>query len=276
MYLVKLYKNINSTASKSIILAILIALISSLNLAQSQAQIFVGAKSGARTTWMKYDDFNSEDYEKSPFFGWSAGLTTAFKVQKRFLVQLDIMYSQSGKKVNGILDPSLSNNSKYHFLNTPIIYKLDFIESIGGRTFKWFVGAGPNVNFWLGGNGSLRSVELLELAIEELDYKIFLQESPTNPEYEGLYINNFNRVQLGLIASAGFVFEPAPGQSLMIDFRYEWGHSYLAESEGEFGSVFAYRDNLIGRMQGIQVSVAYVFDIINKGKKEKKMYYENK
>ncbi|ADR23122.1 hypothetical protein MATR_30290 [Marivirga tractuosa] len=261
---------------KALTKAFFITFLLILSYSSSNAQILLGAKSGARYNWMNYEDFASEDYEKSPFFGWSAGITAAYKVKKRFLIQLDIMYSQSGKNVTGITDPVLSNHAKYHFLNTPIVYKVDFLQAIGGKTFKWYIGAGPNVNFWLGGNGRLSTVELLETSIDELEYRVIFEKIPASPEFEGLYINEYNKVQVGLIASAGIVLEPAPGQSLMIDFRYEWGHSNMSSSEGTFASVIAYRDNLNASIQGIQVSVAYVFDIINKGKKEKKLYYENK
>jgi hypothetical protein len=263
------------STTKGITISVLIAVLYLFNISNIKAQIFIGAKAGARTSWLEYDDFAAEDYEKSLFFGFSAGLTGAIKVQKRFMLQLDIMYAQNGKKVSGITDPSLQNDAKYHYLNTPIVYKLDFNGSIADRPFQWHVGAGPNVNFWLGGKGLLKSVELEEESIDELEYKIIFDAVPANPEFGGLYYNDFNRVQVGLIVATGLVLEPLPGQLLMIDFRYEWGHSYIAREKGRFTNVSAYRDDLTARNQAIQISVAYAFDIINKGKKEKKIYYKN-
>ena len=49
--------------------------------------------------------------------------------------------------------------------------------------------------------------------------------------------NEANRVQVGLIASTGLVLDPAPGQSIMIDFRFEWGHSYMTRADGRFTNV---------------------------------------
>lgn len=263
-----------SETVKNKTLLLLIVILYICNTEKLNGQILVGPKAGARTSWMKYEDLDKEQYESKLFFGYSAGITTAFKVQKRFLLQLDIMYTQNGKKIEGISDPDLENNAKYHYINTPVLFKLDFKEAIGDRSFKWYVGAGPNVNFWLGGKGLLKSVELKEENIEELNYKIIFDEIPANPEYGGLYLLEANKLQVGLILSTGIVLEPAPGQSLMIDFRYEWGHSYMAKEEGKFANIIAYRDDLRARNQAIMVSVAYVFDIINKGKKEKRLYYE--
>ncbi|MBK6263842.1 PorT family protein [Marivirga sp. S37H4] len=256
-------------------ISLLIVVLYFFNMEQLKAQVFIGPKSGARISWLQYEDFDKEKYEKKPVFGYSAGITTAFKVQKRFLLQLDIMYAQSGKKIDGVSDPSLQNYARYHYLNTPVVYKLDFKEAFGDKSFKWYVGAGPNVNFWLGGKGVLKSVELREENIEQLNYNIIFDALPANPEYGALYFKGANRLQVGLIVSTGLVLEPMPGQSIMIDFRYEWGHSYIAREEGRFTNVIAYEDDLRARNQALQISVAYVFDIINKGKKEKKIYYKN-
>lgn len=261
---------------KAIAIGLLIASLLTFTLNRSKAQLFLGLKSGARMSWLSYEDFDSEQYKKSPFFGYSAGVTAAFKVQKRFSLQLDIMYSQAGKKIASANGPTLENNAQYHYLNTPVIYRLDFMESIGGRSFKWFLGVGPNVNFWLGGNGVLKSVELREDNIESLDYNIIFESLPANAKNEGLYFDEANRLQVGLIFSTGLVLEPNPGQALLIDFRYEWGHSYMATEEGRFTNVVGYTDNLKATNQAFQISVAYVFDVINKGEKEKKIYYKNK
>jgi hypothetical protein len=275
MNILKIKKKKYLSTRKAINISVLMAVLYLFNISDIYAQIFIGAKAGARTSWLQYDDFADDDYEKSLFFGYSAGLTAAVKVQKRFTLQFDLMYAQNGKKINGVADPSLQNYAKYHYINTPIVYKLDFNGTLGDKSFKWYVGAGPNVNFWLGGKGLLKSVELEEESIEELNYKIIFDSKPANPEFGGLYFEEINRVQVGLIASTGLVLEPMPGQSLIIDFRYEWGHSYMANEKGRFTNVTAYRDDLRARNQAIQISVAYVFDIINKGKKEKKIYYKN-
>ncbi|GAA5037383.1 hypothetical protein GCM10011506_33630 [Marivirga lumbricoides] len=275
MYNLRISKKKIDDILKVVALSLLITFLSVFNSQLLNAQILIGPKAGARFSWLKYEDFAKDEYKKKPVFGYSAGITTAFKVKKRFLLQLDIMYAQSGKKIEGITDPSLENHAKYHYLNTPIVYKLDFKETLGNRSFKWYVGAGPNVNFWLGGKGTLESVELREENIERLDYKIIFDSIPASPEYGGLYIKEPNKIQVGLIVSTGLVLEPSPGQSLMIDFRYEWGHSYMAREEGRFANVIAYEDNVRARTHALQISVCYVFDIINRGKKVKKMYYEN-
>lgn len=238
------------------------------------AQVHIGPKVGARMNWLTYDEFDKEAFTKQPFFSYSAGVTMDFKVKKRFSLQLDVMYSRQGKKIKGIADPTLENTGIYHYLNTPIIYKIDFYEAIWDRQFKWFLGVGPNVNFWLKGNGRLSSVELYESNIDELEYEILFEPYQEQAGSGNLYVGEPNRVQVGLVLAAGVVFEPAAGKSIYVDLRYEWGHSYLAKDSVVFQDVIAYEDNLRASNHGIQLSVCYVFDIISKGKKVKRLYYE--
>ncbi|MDX1372602.1 MAG: porin family protein [Nitrososphaeraceae archaeon] len=238
------------------------------------AQILIGPKAGARMNWQSYDDFDESRYKKKPFFGYSAGFTADFKIKDRYSFQVDIMYTRLGKKIEGVADDLLKNTGIYHCLNTPIVYKVDFYETLWGREFKWFLGAGPNVNYWINGKGRLSSVELEEVNIKEVEYDILFKEYPEQSESGNLYIANPNRLQLGLIFSAGIEFEPALGQSILVDLRFEWGHSYLAQESGIFDDVIAYEDNLRASTHGIYLSVCYLFDIVSKGKKVKKAYFE--
>lgn len=239
-----------------------------------KAQVLLGPKVGGRMSWLTYEEFDTDEYKKKPIYSFAAGITTAFKVKKRFFLQLDITYSRQGKIVTGITDPTLKNKAIYHYLNTPIIYKMDFKETIWDREFKWFVGAGPNVNFWLNGNGSLEAVELYETNDSPLNYHIRFEDEPNPPDNDALYITQANRVQLGLIVASGLKFEPAPRQTIMVEFRFEWGHSLMAKESGTFPSVIAYQDNLRSRNHGMQLSVSYLIDIFSDGKKEKTIYYK--
>jgi hypothetical protein len=238
------------------------------------AQVLIGPKIGGSISWLTYDEFAKEDYKAKPFFGYSAGITTAFKVKKRFFLQLDFLYSRQGKRVEGKSDPILENFGVYHYINTPIIYRIDFKKAIWDTEFKWFLGAGPDVNFWWKGKGTLKSVELEEINIEQVNYDVRFENYPASPVQNALYVGEANRVQVGLLLASGLVFEPRPNQAILVEFRFKWGHSYLAKRSGIFSDVIAYEDNLRARNHGMQISVSYLIDIISDGKKEKKIYYQ--
>lgn len=240
------------------------------------AQVSIGPKVGTRVSWLNYDDRDKEEFKTKPFFSYSNGVTTTLKVRKRFILQADLVYSRHGKKVQGVSDPTLVNTGIYHYINTPILYRIDFKDALWKREFKWYLGAGPDVNFWLKGNGRLSAVELYEVDIDEVKYDIKFESYPANPDENLLYIENANRVQLGLIFASGLVFEPRPNQSILVELRFEWGHSYLAKGQGIFSDVIAYQDDLRARNIGAQLSVSYMIQLFSDGKKEKRIYYENK
>ena len=40
------------------------------------------------------------------------------------------------------------------------------------RQFKWYINAGPNISYWLGGKGKINAAELVENGEHPLNYKI--------------------------------------------------------------------------------------------------------
>ncbi|MBL0763830.1 outer membrane beta-barrel protein [Marivirga atlantica] len=255
-------------------LHLIITCLTVLGIEPLYAQFYIGPKAGARLSWFEYEDFDTEAYKKEPSFGYNVGVSTAFKVRKRIFLECDVLYSNQKKIVKGVIDQRLKNKATYHYLNLPILYKVDFSQSLWDRNFKWYMGAGPNINLWLGGKGSLKAVELFEESIDKLNYEISFEEYPEDPVLGLLYVPEANRVQLGLIFSSGLKFEPAPGQTLNVELQFQWGHSVMANQEALFGGVFAYQDDFRTKAHSVQLSVSYMFDIITKGKKEKRLYYE--
>jgi len=237
------------------------------------SQILIGPKIGGRMSWVNFDEPAKDIYKARPVFGYSGGIATAFNVRKRFFLQVDFMYTRKGKRIKGVDDPRLSNKAVYHYLNVPIIYRVDFKSNVEGIEFKWFMGAGPNVSYWWKGNGTLTSSELDENDIDKLDYEVSFDYDPDLTDANKLYAENINRVQFGLLFAAGLVFEPAPHQSLVVELRYEWGHSYLADDQGRYRGVLGYKDDLRARNQGLQLSISYLFDTMIAQRKKGKSTY---
>lgn len=235
-----------------------------------KAQLLIGPKIGGKLSWIPFNEPNKEFYKVKPVIGFSGGVTASYRVQKRFSLQADIMYSHDGKKVVGLKDVALENRAAYHYFNFPIIYRLDFKGAIQKAEFKWFLGAGPNVRFWWKGNGTLKSSELLENNIDQLDYKVKFGEPSATPDDHKLYVTNANRLQLGLLLASGIILEPAPERTILIELRMEWGHTFLADDVAQFPNILAYRDDLRARNHSIQLSVSYLIDTMISQRKKKK------
>jgi hypothetical protein len=143
----------------------------------------------------------------------------------------------------------------------PIVYSIDFkVKTSGVREFKYFLGIGPNLSYWLGGKGVVSDTYLQENHVDQLKYKIAFLSEDASPKDNEMAVTDPNRFQLGLNVAAGFVLEPANRQRVMLTVRYELGHTYLAKSNGTFTQTFT-QDPLRSTNQGFRVSVAYLYDL---------------
>lgn len=254
--------------------------------ANASAQILIGPTAGPNFSWIAFDDKDLNDiYDVRPVTGFHAGMALSFRVQKRFFLHTQFLYSTKGKivteedrymspqnpdqEVNG--DPLFRNQIRYSYIELPILYTVEFKGNFGsGKAYKWYVGAGPNVSYWIGGKGTLTSSELSEKNISELDYHVVFEKDPEYINVDEMTVLEPNRIQLGLTVGAGFVFEPMGYQKIMLLFRYELGHSFLSRTtDGIFQPVF-YQDEMRVRNQGFRISLSYLIDLKTEQRKKGK------
>jgi hypothetical protein len=155
---------------------------------------------------------------------------------------------------------------------------VDFKGKLGGnKEFKYFLGIGPNVSYWLGGKGTLYNIDLNENGMPEQDYKIVFNKDVSTLGNDRMNVDTPNRFQLGLALTAGIDFEPAGFNRIMLNVRYELGHSYLSKySDGVFPVTANYSDPLQVRSQGFRVSLAYLIDLKIEQRKKGKSTIKNK
>lgn len=243
------------------------------------SQILVGPEIGGNFCWTSFGDKDLKDvYNVSPVFGYHVGGHLAFLVRKRFFLHTSLLYATKGRVLtfeNGS-ESDFKNVSRYNYIDMPISYTVDFKGKIGkSKEFKYFVGLGPNISYWLGGKGTIQSTELNEQNIPELKYKIVFKKDPSTLGPDEMNVRDPNRFQLGLNLVAGAVFEPGLRQRIMVTIRYELGHSYLAKTDGEFTQTF-FQEPLQSRNQGFRISVAYLYDLKTENRKRGKSTIDRK
>jgi hypothetical protein len=245
-----------------------------------RGQVLIGPVVGGQLGWIAYKEQSSKDqYSTSPYVGFHAGFSVAFRVQKKFFMQTSLLYYQRGKNIEGKIDRSLTHNARYNYIDLPILFTREFNAKFGeNKYYKWYVGIGPNVSYWLGGTGYLKNQDINEDGINppnyDLNYTIAFDKDPASTPLGEMSIQNPNRIQLGLLFSAGLIFEPIGFNKFMVTARYELGGSYLSEeSKGDFGEEFGpafYKDDLQSRNNGLALSIYYFIDLKtetkNKGK----------
>jgi hypothetical protein len=238
----------------------------------ANAQILIGPIAGGHVSWTRFDEKEvRRDFKSSPLFAYHAGVSLSFRVRSRFYLHSAILYARKGKLIEGVADPLLRNRVIYNHIDLPILYTAEFKGKIGrNKVFKWYLGAGPNVSYWLNGKGTLRTSEIVEGGIDELEYTVAFNQSVTDVEDDKMAVLEPNRLQLGLNISVGTVFEPVGLNKFMVNLRYEIGHSFLGKSNALNPLSTEYADILRSRNNGIRLSIAYLIDLkIDQRKKGK-------
>lgn len=229
----------------------------------SRAQLLIGPRAGAQISWVSFDDQDYKDLYDVKFLpGYVAGFTLAFEVKERFYLQTDFVYSRKGKILEGNVDPQLTYRSINHYIELPIVYRMDFKGSLGkNQVYKWFVGLGPHVSYWWKGNGTMKSSELSENRIQELEFKVKFNKNLEEAAFDELVVPKANRVQLGINFATGVVFEPAGGSIIVVDLRFMLGHSYQSKEDlAHFPDLVEFADPVRSRNMALRLGVSYLFD----------------
>lgn len=232
------------------------------------AQVLVGIVAGANYSWTSFGDRDYKDvFEVRPVFGYHFGAHTSFRVRKRFFLNTSLIYSTKGMTMKGKGDDFDGTNdldylkAKYNYIDMPIIYTAYFKGSFGKSSFKYSIGAGPNISYWLGGKGTIENTDTHEFSTGIVKYKIVFNKDPFTAGENEMVVEKPTRFQLGLNLTAGFLFEPVRDHQMTLTFRYELGHSYLSrESVGRFRDTY-FEQPLQIRNQGFRISVAYLIDL---------------
>lgn len=235
------------------------------------SQVLVGPEVGVNYSWTSFrDDDLRDQFKQRPMIGFHAGGHLAFKVRNRFFLHASLLYSKKGRVLSSKYDANLKSDAHYHFIDMPINYTVDFRARIGkSKEFKYFLGIGPNVSYWLGGKGSFYNSELAEDFQSQIEYKIKFKEESADQPSDELRIKEANRLQLGLNLMAGIVFEPWRKQRFMFSLRFERGHSYLAKADGVYVGTY-FTEPLKSRNQGFRISLTYLYDLKTEERKKGK------
>jgi hypothetical protein len=231
----------------------------------AEAQILVGPVAGPQVSWVSFDDKGSRSkYNQYPTIGFHAGVGCSFRVHKTFFLNTSLVYSQKGKHLTGTDDDLLKQRTNYRFIEMPMYYTVEFKRKVGKtRQYKWFLGLGPNVSYWMGGRGSLENTQLNEILVSHIDYKVVYNKGTTGDFADNeMNVNEPNRLQFGLVFAGGVVLEPLGYQKILVTLRYELGHSFMSPTgKGQFNLTNEYEDDMRVRPQGFRLSFSYLIDL---------------
>ena len=248
----------------------------------SLAQYWIGPKVGYHYSIHDYQDFEYEDaYQISNDHGFEAGMVVTYTATDRYAVHGELYFEQIGNRIRSRGDNFFVNSkSTYNFLSLPLMLRV----SMGHSPVHWYVNGGPKLSLWLGGNGRLKysddeaanpnSSGVFD-GIEHVNYTIaFNSGEATGVLNDTYFVDEPNRIQYALVIGGGFYLDLANGARLMIDGRYNWGHSNMAFNQdpnvASSNSIIAgspenipergYQENYEYTTNTISISIAYMYE----------------
>lgn len=230
----------------------------------------VGPVAGGQINWMVFDNEDRNAlYKLKPMANFHAGASVMFRAQKRFFLQTSFLYVQKGKLLESKDNSGTKNETNFGYIDVPLLYTAEFKAKLGrDKVYKWYFGVGPTMSYWLGGKGVLIHDDLNENMINppnyDLRYKITFNKDSASVASDEMNVREPNRIQLGLNAAAGLIFEPMGEHKIMVNVRYSFGQSFLSRyGKGEFGlpGILFYEDDLKVRSRELVVSLYYYIDL---------------
>ncbi|MFY0690262.1 MAG: PorT family protein [Cyclobacteriaceae bacterium] len=233
----------------------------------ANAQYWFGLKGGGHFVDF---DYQSRDYADSfaisPNVGYQIGAMGTYTASKRYSVHLELNYEFVRKTVKGVdtefiktadlcKDGGNCSKSKYHYLSLPVMLEVNF----GKEPFMFYVNGGPKINVWLGSQGTVSLTEFDEfLAGEPQDYKmVYLQSRAVGSDLH-LAMTEPNILQFGVAIGAGAHFDIYDVGRVMLDVRYNFGHSNLGfNGSPDFSNWESYYENFEYRHHILSISLGY-------------------
>ena len=217
-----------------------------------------GAKAGVLTSYTNFGEQpGKENFSSDVKLGYSVAGLIGFPLKNRYSFVAEAGFTQQGRKYT--YKPNGDSwNSTYYFTEFSMAlrknFKLKIKENINT---DWFVNFGPNINYWLGGQGSMDPY----FGIHQ-SYAYIFDKVP-DQSYTNIYLNNINRWMFGLNFGIGFTATTLKNQKILAELRMTWGQTYLGQQNSEsLGGTPHIMDemSLKCNLKVLNLSVAYIFD----------------
>jgi hypothetical protein len=242
-----------------------------LSISVGRGQKFsLGAKAGilaAYTNFAEETDKSKSNVMLKP--GYSVAGIIDFPLKKSYSFQAEAGFSQQGRVISFSSDQQ-KNTSTYNFIDLAMGLRKSFNFNIKKDiASQWFVNIGPNINYWVSGNGRIDT----EFGIPQ-DYSIVFNQTGT--AYDKMYMNGVNRWLFGLNLGLGFNVTTLRNQRFITELRLTWGQTYLGNTNSAFWNNISFQgqESMKFNLKVLNFSVAYVFDkdikLAKKGKSTKK------
>lgn len=229
-------------------------LILSWNVSLGQ-EFSLGVKAGPLFSIGSFGEKEDKDIFSSGINpGYTTGVLVGFPLGKKYSMSSEAAYSKKGRKMK-FNDDTWTNTANYKFVDLSLLLRRSFRFYIRKDVpTEWFVNLGPEVSYWLSGKGTIKA------GGPGYDYEIVFNNAPDG-SFDKMYVENANRWLFGLIVGTGFEVPMRGKQSLVVEFRFVSGHTFLSNAR-EFDKnnfpVLGFEDTMRMNLKTLSVSLSYV------------------
>ena len=181
-------------------------------------------------------------------------------------MQMSGYYSVEGKSVESHANDYETNEASYQYLEFPILFRVKFKQT----KFDWFLQLGPEISYWLGGNGAFEVYQPDRGIITTYEYTLNFGERQNTSDI--MNVEDANRVQLGLALGGGFIWDLNNGNYISFDTRFSFGHTFMGGYESGSIPNIGLTDNFEHTNNTLSISAVYYFDIMEKIRLSKNKY----
>lgn len=245
------------------LLGISILILSQSTFSYTQ-KLSLGVKGGPLALWSAYGDKDDrQEFDSKPKLGYSASGIIGFPLKKKYACIFEGGYSQRGRKV--IFNNGFSqNNATYRFTDFSLLLQRSFSFNLSKNVVAdWYFSIGPQISYWLNGDGVVGSVDN-----EGQAYTIVFDEEFTGLIDNKMYLNDINRWLFGLNFGLGMQAPLGGARKLNVELRFISGHTYFGERNSASYSWQNFEDNLRSNEKILSLTAAYVINVDLKDRKQ--------
>jgi hypothetical protein len=227
----------------------------------------LGVKGGPLISWANFGDKDDkEQFTHKPKPGGYAAALIIFPLKNHFSFQTEFGFSQQGRTIT-FNENTWENKATYYFLDGSMSLRREFPLYLGKNIpSQWFFDVGPRINYWLGGHGVIDAGGKYnyEIVFEEMP------ETPSEPDFDKMYITDENRWLFGIDIGVGFVAPIHNNRKLLTELRFTSGHTYYGTPYSASNRTLGFSDNMRSNQKTISLTLAYLLPVdIQKSRKGK-------
>jgi hypothetical protein len=234
----------------------------------------LGIKGGPSITWPAFGDSEARDvFNRRLKPGFNAGAFIGFPLKNNYDLLIEGGYSRKGRILTFNEGHDWQNAMNLNMIDMSMWLRKSFIFMLKKNTpAEGFINIGPEINYWLNGNGYIRVGEG-----PKYRYDILFEDEPSSGERYEMRVKDVNRWLFSLGLGFGVKMPLHRRQHLTTEFRFLSGHTFLGRANSSDHGMESIiwgdgnmQDTMKTNLKTLNVILAYTLDFdVKEGRKGK-------